>query len=551
MLLIWRRVLAFGCWYIAMGGAALAAPDPNPQPQTTGQVVVTAQFHQQKLQSIPLSITALSAAALEQRAQSDVAGIANDAPNVTLAPLGASFGVALGASIRGIGQFDFNPALEPGVGLYVDDVYYPTLTGSDLDLLDLDRVEILRGPQGTLTGRNSIGGAIKLVSKQPGDADGGYLEATYGSRNHVELHGAANIVINDQLSVRLAGVANRQDGYVSRIDYGCAFPGSGIPTLRAAGKCTVGEDGGVNYQGLRAAIRYRPNNRIQLTVTGDYSQSDATPPAEVLTYANLNNPNTNPAPSVPYDSRFICGKSCNYAADAQPAARWVAVGAGFGGYPLAATKGSDHDKFDGEGIAANLAIDLTDSLNLESITAHREYKTVFNSDDDLSPANIGYGLNKLTHVFTSEELRLNGALSQQVKFTVGAYFSDQKSTYYTLQDIRYAAIPLQFVGNDPIPANSEAGFATVFWSPTGALNVTAGVRYTREAKDYTFARDNLDGTPNPFLGSLNGTTGHYSGDHFDYRVSVDYRWNESLMTYATISTGFKGGGVKLPLKSSI
>ncbi len=542
MRMVLRSALVLGCSYIAMSSAAFAAStDQGASSPTISEVVVTAQFHEQKLQNTPLSITALNAGALEQRGMTDVAALANTAPNVTLTPMGGSFGISMGAAIRGIGQFDFDPALEPGIGLYVDDVYYPTLTGADLDLLDLDRVEVLRGPQGTLTGRNSIGGAIKLVSKQPTDTNSGYLSVAYGSRNHIELRGAANFVLNDQLTMRISGAENRQDGYVKRIDYGCAFPASGVPAVQPPGKCTVGLDGGTNYQGVRASLRWRPNSKVDLIVTGDYSHSDATPPGEVLTYANLNLPSINPAPGVPFDSRFICGKYCNYAADAQPAGPWLGPIAT--GYPLNATKGSDHDVFDGKGISANLTVDLTKNLTLQSITAHREYTTTFNSDDDLSPANIGYGLNELTHVFSSEELRLNGTLTDQFKFTVGAFFSDQKSTYWTYQDIRYAVIPLQFIGNDPIPANSQAGFATVFWSPTSALNVTAGIRYTKEAKDYTYSRLDLDGTPNPFLGSLNGYTGHYSGDHVDYRVSIDYRWNANLMTYFTTSTGFKGGGV--------
>ncbi len=120
---------------------------------------------------------------LEARSQTNIAQVANSAPSVTLKPQGAAYGPSLGASIRGVGQFDFNPALEPGVGLYVDDVYYATLTGSILDLLDLDRVEILRGPQGTLAGKNSIGGAVKLYSQRPAVTTPAPSSGAYGSRN--------------------------------------------------------------------------------------------------------------------------------------------------------------------------------------------------------------------------------------------------------------------------------------------------------------------------------------------------------------------------------
>jgi iron complex outermembrane receptor protein len=143
----------------------LGVENPNEPTDTGADIIVTAQFREQRLQDTPLAITAINAELLEARSQTNIAQIAQQAPNVTLVPGGAVFGASLGASIRGIGQFDFNPAYEPGVGIYVDDVYFPTLTGSVFDLLDLDRVEVLRGPQGTLTGRNSIGGAIKLFSR--------------------------------------------------------------------------------------------------------------------------------------------------------------------------------------------------------------------------------------------------------------------------------------------------------------------------------------------------------------------------------------------------
>ncbi|MGZ3270194.1 MAG: TonB-dependent receptor plug domain-containing protein, partial [Croceibacterium sp.] len=135
--------------------------------QAGNEIVVTAQFRAQNLQDTPLAITAVNAATMEAKSQTNLAQVADSAPNVTLKPQGASFGPSIAVSIRGIGQGDFNPAYEPGVGIYIDDVYYPQLTGAVFDLLDLDRVEILRGPQGTLAGRNSEGGSIKMFTKKP------------------------------------------------------------------------------------------------------------------------------------------------------------------------------------------------------------------------------------------------------------------------------------------------------------------------------------------------------------------------------------------------
>src|SRR5262245_20268185 len=175
---------------LIVGKAFAQAAEPQESSGQLEEVVVTAQFREQNLQQTPIAITAVTAGMLESRNQTDIAMVAAQAPNVTLQPNGAAFGSSMVAFIRGVGQTDFNLALEPGVGIYVDDVYYATLTGSLLDLLDLDRVEILRGSQGTLAGKNSIGGAIKLFSQKPTGDGGGYLEATAGTLNRVDARGA-------------------------------------------------------------------------------------------------------------------------------------------------------------------------------------------------------------------------------------------------------------------------------------------------------------------------------------------------------------------------
>ena len=163
----------------ADAGAQAQAANPDTAASTdtsqaNNEIVVTAQFRAQNLQDTPLAITAVNAATMEAKSQTNLAQVADSAPNVTLKPQGASFGPSVAVSIRGIGQADFNPAYEAGVGIYIDDVYYPQLTGAVFDLLDLDRVEILRGPQGTLSGRNSEGGSIKMFTKKPTGSGEGY-----------------------------------------------------------------------------------------------------------------------------------------------------------------------------------------------------------------------------------------------------------------------------------------------------------------------------------------------------------------------------------------
>jgi iron complex outermembrane receptor protein len=229
-----RQFAASSALALTFGLAAPSFAQDAPQAQTEAdaaeapagiaEIVVTAQFRSQRLQDTPISITAIDSALLASRNQTDLSQIAAQAPNVVLNAQGGAYGSSLGASIRGIGQFDFNPAYEPGVGMYVDDVYLATLTGGILDLLDLDRVEILRGPQGTNTGRNSIGGAIKLFSKKPTEDNSGMVEAVYGSRQRTDLRGSANFKLAEGLSARVSGVYKRQNGYVDQLDYGCVFP---------------------------------------------------------------------------------------------------------------------------------------------------------------------------------------------------------------------------------------------------------------------------------------------------------------------------------------
>src|SRR5580658_1424760 len=223
-----------------IAGHALAADPATPPPaqgtdqsgdSTLQEVFVTAQFRSQNLQDTPLAITAVNAAMLAQRNETTLADVTAQAPGVTLLQTGGAFGPGMTATIRGIGQGDFDPAMSPGVGLYIDDVYYSNLTGSDFALVDLDRVEILRGPQGTLSGMNSEGGSIKLYSQKPTGSDTGSVTGGYGSRSEVDLRGMADVsLIKDSLFMRVSVVSKQQDGYVTRVDFGCAFPGSGIPS---------------------------------------------------------------------------------------------------------------------------------------------------------------------------------------------------------------------------------------------------------------------------------------------------------------------------------
>jgi iron complex outermembrane receptor protein len=539
--------------------AATAVSAADDESSDLEEVVVTAQFREQNVQDTPLAITAVSGEMLEARSQTNITEVASQAPGVTLKQQGAGWGPSIAAYIRGIGTYDFNPALEPGVGIYVDDVYISSLTGSMLDLLDLERVEILRGPQGTLAGRNSIGGSVKLYSKRPTGDSSGSFQATYGSRDRVDLRGMANFALTDNLFMRISGVDKKQDGYVSRIDYGCANPGNpyGIASqVATTAGCVVAKDSNVNFSAVRAALRWVPNDRAEFNLSADYTNDRRNPTGVVLVgyrddllsaaaRARIQPIlDSNPANDAP-GSAFVVprGSYYNYASFFNPA--YAGGGTATGGAtptPWLASRPTVGQFFEGWGTALEADFDISDSLQLKSITAYRAYQSGFSNDNDLSPLASSIGEGTLPfHAFT-QEIRLNGS-NGAVDWTLGGYFLDQQSRYQSWQDLRYSS-PLMFQQNDVVNVDTKAAFGQVMYNVSEQVVLTAGVRHTDEHKDYTYVRLNRDGsTGAPVVGSLNGTQSDFDGTNTDYRGALQFKFNDDVMTYLQYSTGFKGGGI--------
>src|SRR5215469_11880793 len=280
----------------SVSGLVMAADAATPADQISQlqEVVVTAQYREEKLQNIPIAITAITAQQIEQQGAQKLADILTTAPSVAFRQQSAAFGNSVTAFIRGFGQADFDPAFEPGVGLYIDDVYYPRLTGANFDLMDVERVEVLRGPQGTLEGRNSEGGAIRFVTKKPSDANDAYLTATYGTRNWLQMRGATNIALADHLYARISGTFSNQDGYVDVFNYSCAHPQPfpAPPPSSGGTKCGLYSLGDVGYRALRAALRYNPSDSFDTVFSADYIHDARNNGAEVLLYGENANPNT-------------------------------------------------------------------------------------------------------------------------------------------------------------------------------------------------------------------------------------------------------------------
>ena len=229
--LLWSAGIAALCGWAPHAAAQNSTPAVNDtQPQTNNAtdesvIIVTAQLRQQNIQDTPLAITAVTGDMLEQRSQTNITDIAAQMPNLLLQKNPAGSGNSVRVYIRGVGQADQSPSVEPGVGTYIDDIYYGTVLGSAFDLTDLDRIEVLRGPQGTLAGFNTLGGAIKLYSRKPTGDGGGYLEVSLGSLNRRDVKASADFaVVPDMLFARINGVTRNRDGYVTNYDYACLNP---------------------------------------------------------------------------------------------------------------------------------------------------------------------------------------------------------------------------------------------------------------------------------------------------------------------------------------
>jgi len=220
--------------------AAIAQEASEAPPTGLEEIIVTSRYREENLQTTPLTISAFTGEALELRSLDNLEDIAVVVPNMFIRPNVSNFGPNNTVGLRNVIQVDFLYAFEPATGVYIDDVYHGTLTGSSIDLLDLERVEVLRGPQGTLFGKNSIGGAMRMVSRQPQGDDTGYVEATYGDYDRIDIKGVYDMALSDTLALRVSGVSKHQNGYMETVDFTCDMVRRGTPELAGIDDGIVG-----------------------------------------------------------------------------------------------------------------------------------------------------------------------------------------------------------------------------------------------------------------------------------------------------------------------
>jgi iron complex outermembrane receptor protein len=526
-----------------------AAPTANDV-QLLEEIVVTAQFRQQNLQTTPVAITAITNQQLDEHNALSLTDLNGLAPNVTLTKGTNTNGPSAQAFIRGIGQSDGHPGLEPGVGLYVDDVYHGLLLGSDLDLTDLDRVEVLRGPQGTLAGKNSIGGSIKLFTKRPNEDTDGYADVTYGDFNLIKLRAAGNFtLVPEKLYARVSGISETQDGYMQRLDYFCDTGQNVVSTQIPVHGCKLGTEGGTNLHSARIALRWIINDSLENNFNATDTQDRSEVPALKLTQSNLSNGYV-PAPLNPTGAEFItpAHSYTSYATYANVGFTDPATVTGPGSGKHDGISVPTTDPINYYGLTDNLEWKINDHYTLTAITGYLRYNGSYSIETGDSPYATGLLDDTWADNQFTEEVRLNGTSLGKLDWTVGGYYYKEYAQFGGLKLLNPGlANETLFTGNDPIKSSNKSAFIHDVWRATDALSVITGIRYTKENKEYTFSRldpyDQAVPSYNPGVGVLDGTTGTYSGSHVDYRLGFEYQWTETLMTYAEWSTGFRGGGV--------
>lgn len=287
---------------MSFAGAALA------QEGGVETMIVTAQRTEENIQKVPIAVTAFSATSLQSKGITDVAKLSDATPNVTFdasTPFSATSAV-LAAAIRGIGQDDFAINLDPGVGVYIDGVYLARSVGANVDMLDVERVEILKGPQGTLFGRNTIGGAVNIVTHEPGREFTAKAEVTGGSYQRFDMRASADIPITDKFRTSISFSTKKREGYQKHLIYPApfAYVQDELQHTRLAGFDTSENSGGQNSWNVRMKFLYEPNDSWKLTLAGDYTLVDEeSVPYSLLSILENNFTGSIPTPFTP--STFI------------------------------------------------------------------------------------------------------------------------------------------------------------------------------------------------------------------------------------------------------
>jgi iron complex outermembrane recepter protein len=476
-------------------------------------VVVTARRRAENAQDVPIPITAITGNSLEESGQYRLEDL-----NERLPSLNAQFANPRQTSIavRGLGNNPANDGLESSVGVYLDDVYLGRPGMANQDLVDLDQVSLLRGPQGTLFGKNTTAGVLNLTTRSPSFKPDGVIETSFGNYGYYQVRGTLSGPINDDtLAGRISYSKTSRDGYIDDVTDGRRL-------------------NGVDRQGLRGQLLFKPNDTLSVRVIGDYEKEDSDCCVSVLYNVGPNNGALLKARLAAagateiYDPNFLSTSINDY--------QHMRVRQGGGSVQA-------NWRFDG-------------GYNLTSITAYRAWYFVPTNDADGTSVsaiiNAGQAANDEQW---SQELRLASPTGGPIDWVAGIYYFYQYQSNLAYTQYGPAAqalygLPAFYNGAySQVRAypktNSYAAFGQGTWHLTDQWSLTAGLRDTYEDKTSHIERDAPTGAPGISLALPAYSSGglRVSNDNVSALLSLGYKFDPNLLGYLSASHGAKAGGI--------
>jgi len=470
------------------------------------EIVVTARKREESLQETPISITAFSAASLEAANMVDLRDIGKYTPGMSFTSYGMGSSEAGAIFLRGIGQSDHMVTTDPGVGLYIDGVYVGRNQGAALDLLDLERVEVLRGPQGTLYGKNTIGGAVNVISRKPTGTPGGHVSLTVGQDGRFNGAITGETPLGDQSALSFGFLSKNRDGVGEQV-----FTGA--------------EAGDEDSLSGRAQFSWQ-GQAIEFSLAADATRArQAAMPHSFYAHADW----------------LGVGTCYQRAADG-----FALCGAGTGADPFDSYSldnlDTEQDLF---GLSATLEWDVSENLVLKSISAYRDMEYLGSLEFDGAPQRVVYYRETGASDQFSQELQLTGTTDASLTWIAGLYYFTEEG-HNDQQDYEFGGRTNRV---SQVETSSYAAFGQATMDISPRLSVTGGLRYTEESKDYHVLRSNLDasgamtlddaGQPSYAIPptAIDETWNAVSGT-----LNVNYALVEGVMVYGTYSRGFRSGG---------
>ena len=499
-----RAIALASAAFAGLASAPTFAQQASAADANDGDIVVTARRREESLLDVPIAVTAFSGAALEKSGAIDITDIGNVTPNTTLENSRGT-NSTLTAFIRGVGQQDPVPGFEAGIGIYLDDVYLNRPQAGVLDIYDVERIEVLRGPQGTLYGRNTIGGAVKYVTRALPDKPQLKVRATYGSYDQADLVVSASTPITDMIRV---------GGSVARLSRGGFGDNLNIKGLENYNKDIWAGRGTLEIGGNGEPVLIR--------ISGDYSRDKSDPRNGHRLIPGL----VSGAPVLDnvYDTRA----------------------------------GLNNPKQDVKayGLAMNVSAQLSDTLTLRSISAWRKDRSFTPIDFDALPSvDVD-----VPAVYRNEQLSQEFQLlyeSERLNGLVGFYYLDARAStaFDVLLGLQGAAIGFPglngYTAGD-VRTDTWSVFGDFTYDFTDQLSLSVGGRFTNDQRNaFIYKANRISGT-SPEFGGINpplilGTPatnfrGERTFKEFTPRASLSFKPDTNTMVYASYSKGFKGGG---------